>query len=702
MKKLLLLLSLALLGVVPAAFADWVPAAGPYGGYVNCFLDDGAMLYAGTDSGYVFASTDTGRNWSVPGTGPGAPMSVYGLIKVNTLLGDGNLLIATNDGLFTSLDSAKTWARAGNSDSGRYTSVFQYGRRLLAGAWDQPRVSTDEGLTWTVTGNGISAYYPVLAWYALDNRLFVGTDDGAFVSLDSGASFTRSDSGAPPNSPIRAFQFFKDKFYMGTTDGVYVSSDSGANWTPACPAVLSYTPIQTLAASDTILYAGSNNAFYLSNDPLLNWSASGAGLPAGGVSAIRVNNDTLLAGLDGGGVYRSTDGSASWSASNSGMNNVHFSFLREIGGRIYAGCWNGFSVSSDTGKSWTGLNNGLPGTLPVASFSTFGSIFFLGVSSWGAYMSPDSGQTWYDASSGLWPNGAFSFAALGDKLFAGVWNDGVYMTGDTGRSWTHVSTSFPAYTSVSAMIAIDSLLLAGTFGKGIYASLDTGKTWSLLTIGPPSGIYQFFMAGSDLLAATSGEGVYRSPDSGITWQNMSTGLPEFGSVTSLTSDSNGNLFAGMAWDGFYYSKNNGTTWHPALQGLNTMTIPGVLAVGGTVFAGTDGNGLFQRSIDEILALPIVDVLASGAKPSARLALLPNQPNPFNPVTTLRFTLPREGFVTLSVYTLAGQKVAVPVSQRLCAGLHAREFNASRLSSGVYLCRLQFGHTVLSQKIVFVK
>ncbi|MBI1932843.1 MAG: T9SS type A sorting domain-containing protein, partial [Ignavibacteriales bacterium] len=62
----------------------------------------------------------------------------------------------------------------------------------------------------------------------------------------------------------------------------------------------------------------------------------------------------------------------------------------------------------------------------------------------------------------------------------------------------------------------------------------------------------------------------------------------------------------------------------------------------------------------------------------------NYPNPFNPSTTIRFGLPEQSKVTLSVFNILGQKVFELNEQNLSAGSHSFNFDASSLSSGIYI------------------
>ncbi|MCF7827247.1 MAG: T9SS type A sorting domain-containing protein, partial [Candidatus Marinimicrobia bacterium] len=84
------------------------------------------------------------------------------------------------------------------------------------------------------------------------------------------------------------------------------------------------------------------------------------------------------------------------------------------------------------------------------------------------------------------------------------------------------------------------------------------------------------------------------------------------------------------------------------------------------------------------------------------ALLPNYPNPFNPWTNIPFTLPEKAEVTGSVYNLKGEKVAHLISGSLDAGYHVTRWNASDVSSGLYLIKLEANGISKTQKITVLK
>ncbi len=84
------------------------------------------------------------------------------------------------------------------------------------------------------------------------------------------------------------------------------------------------------------------------------------------------------------------------------------------------------------------------------------------------------------------------------------------------------------------------------------------------------------------------------------------------------------------------------------------------------------------------------------------SLSQNYPNPFNPTTEIKFSLPRAGHVTLEVYNLLGQSVAQLVNEELNTGSYKFEFDASNLSSGVYIYQIHIDNFVQSKKMLLIK
>ena len=79
----------------------------------------------------------------------------------------------------------------------------------------------------------------------------------------------------------------------------------------------------------------------------------------------------------------------------------------------------------------------------------------------------------------------------------------------------------------------------------------------------------------------------------------------------------------------------------------------------------------------------------------------NYPNPFNPTSTIRYSIPKQSFVTLKVYNILGQEVATLVNAVRKAGSYSIVFNASTIPSGVYVYTLATDEFVSTKKMTLI-
>ncbi len=91
------------------------------------------------------------------------------------------------------------------------------------------------------------------------------------------------------------------------------------------------------------------------------------------------------------------------------------------------------------------------------------------------------------------------------------------------------------------------------------------------------------------------------------------------------------------------------------------------------------------------------------QPSSGVAsLLHNAPNPFNPETEIRFEVPTEAYVNLSVYNAVGQRVVTLVDDFVGAGIHAVSWHAEDSPSGVYFYRLESNGTTATNRMLLLR
>jgi hypothetical protein len=122
------------------------------------------------------------------------------------------------------------------------------------------------------------------------------------------------------------------------------------------------------------------------------------------------------------------------------------------------------------------------------------------------------------------------------------------------------------------------------------------------------------------------------------------------------------------------------------------------------------------SVDDIPTTPIVDNLpfhVSHTTPPAStdppgpaqpkiFDLYQNTPNPFNPRTSIQFSLESVSEIDLSVYNLQGDRIATLVKGTYAPGKHTIEFDGSQIASGVYIYRLEADNRSIQRKMTLIK
>ncbi|MXY07991.1 MAG: T9SS type A sorting domain-containing protein, partial [Rhodothermaceae bacterium] len=203
----------------------------------------------------------------------------------------------------------------------------------------------------------------------------------------------------------------------------------------------------------------------------------------------------------------------------------------------------------------------------------------------------------------------------------------------------------------------------------------------------------------------------RTEDMGQTWEDLSGFVG-----TDGCRSSNGfpnarvwdvEVFPQIPWYiwagtdmGIFESRDHGETWAYADNGLPAVSVWRIRIVDGEVVVATHGRGVWSLDLTQVQTS--VEEEAGTSVPTS-FELLDNYPNPFNPSTTIGFKLAADSHIRVSVFDVLGRKVATLTDQPYSRGTHQITWDASAVSSGQYIYRMEADDKLIAAKsMVLVK
>jgi hypothetical protein len=240
-------------------------------------------------------------------------------------------------------------------------------------------------------------------------------------------------------------------------------------------------------------------------------------------------------------------------------------------------------------------------------------------------------------------------------------------------------------------------------GGGAWNAIDAGlpTRWVTRVAVDPADAATAWVSFSGMRWEDPLSYVYETTDMGQTWTAIDGNLPA-APVNVILPDPElpGALYAGTDV-GVYFRSGWGGAWAPLASGLPRAPVLDLVLHNPTreLTAGTHGRSMFTLDVSSLTAVDEAPVAAA--------RLLPAQPNPFNPATTLRFALAEAADVMLEVFDARGRKVATVAEGRFGAGEHrvrwrAEDDRGRALPSGVYLARLAAAGGTSARKLTLLK
>ena len=215
---------------------------------------------------------------------------------------------------------------------------------------------------------------------------------------------------------------------------------------------------------------------------------------------------------------------------------------------------------------------------------------------------------------------------------------------------------------------------------------------------------------SDLGVSIPSFTAHRSPD-GIVFDKDSLLTGHFKGGGFVVSFSNNSTIKTLGDTGqdlllVQLNKNSGNYTATVKKLITGFLAPiGIELVGNILYineSGLQGNNNSPKLWAVTLPSSITGIAEEKNQLPVKFELQQNYPNPFNPTTVISFQLPAYSHVKLIVYDVIGREIATLVNENKPAGNYTIQFNANKLTSGVYFCRMESGSFSQTKKLLLLK
>ena len=452
--------------------------------------------------------------------------------------------------------------------------------------------------------------------------------------------------------------------------------------------------INCLAVKGSEIFAGTDeNGIFATSDNGSSWISLNTEPIVSNTTSLLTYGSNILAGGQGYTAY-STDNGISWT---SVLYTSGTSFA-VIGSNIFTGCYR-MSISSDSGITWTQMNNNVPpnypGVLAACGTNLYAGIDYLFCTGGGMYKSIDSATSWTVINSGLQNSWIQALAVKDTNIFAGT-TGGIFRLSNNDTIWTPVSHGLTNY-DIRSFIVSGSNIFAGSNGGGVFLSMDNGANWVAVNTGLPAStaVYALAISGNYLYAGTLNAGVWKRSLTDILMSNCSALFTLEADTTTphhyfVTNNAFGTPPLTYTW-----SWGDGTTDNVAYPS-HTYSTAGYYNICLTI---TDSIGCtstycdstyLQKSTNSMLTIDVIPQGTTGINENELLNQIKTYPNPV--INYLTIETPPQS--TIKISSIQGQLI-----KTLATSGSKINVDVSSLPCGVYLVEVRTEKGVAVKKFI---
>lgn len=498
--------------------------------------------------------------------------------------------------------------------------------------------TTDGGITWKT----------LYTDYIDDLYCITFKDSLTGFSAGAGARILKTQDGGTTWNPVYQgtyYNHFTSIVFSDTNNGWAVggfnlivhTSDGGINWEDVSSRIVTriedrYNDI-FFTSPNTGWIFNRGRSFFKTTNGGSTWFAQSKDSLFYDFSSIEVINDKNLFALMGGQIIKTEDGGLTWSEIDypcRTKNKIEFQnpdtgwvlgtlSLNIPGYDLYSGL---LIKTTDGGESWIEI---MIGSMEFKDlfFVNKNTGWFTGRINGIAYNTIDGGITW--ALQGEEYAGDYSTLLFINEKYGFVGGTYLYKTTDGGITWNML----PTVTNITSIYFLDEqtgFVTCENDFDGLYKTSDFGNSWIKQDISSQTLLRKIIFINSEIGYVLTNNSVFITKDAGKNWTKQITPYHWF--------------FSDVA----FYNESKG--WIVGSEGFIMYT---------------DNGGLTNRINHYNTALN-------------KYQLLQNFPNPFNPSTTIKYSIPKISFVNLKVYNILGKEIKTLINEEKSAGTYEVEFN----------------------------